>query len=141
MLNDNEHGMECLKRLNGKIIIVPGNHDTRTRVALYDTLPNVEVLKTNIKGLTGVGAAYFDYEKYRFYISHHPTETANMEKDLRLRGRLINLYGHTHQQTKFMGDAPYQYHVGLDAHNCTPVLLDDAIQDMKAKAIECISAI
>ena len=28
MLGDNAHGLDCLKRLNGKIFIVPGNHDT-----------------------------------------------------------------------------------------------------------------
>ena len=51
MLNDNDHGMECLRQLNGTIIIVPGNHDTDTRLALYATLPNVKVIQSGIEGL------------------------------------------------------------------------------------------
>jgi hypothetical protein len=29
------------------------------------------------------------------------------------------------------------YNVAQDAHNCFPVLLDDAIEDMKQKVKEC----
>ena len=31
------------------------------------------------------------------------------------------------------------YHVGLDSHNCYPVLLDDIIQEMKDKVKECLA--
>ena len=41
MLGDNEHGIECLKKLNGKIHILIGNHDTDTRIELYSQCPNV----------------------------------------------------------------------------------------------------
>ena len=40
-----------------------------------------------------------------------------------------------------MGDTPFMYHVGQDSHNCFPVLLDDAIQDMKNKVKECLEEI
>ena len=35
MLKDNEHGLECLKQLNGKKYFIIGNHDTNTRVNVF----------------------------------------------------------------------------------------------------------
>lgn len=137
MLKDNEHGMNCLRQLNGTIYIVPGNHDTSTRLKLYDTLENVHVLTSNVNGLK-VGAIYLKHNKYNFYLSHHPTMTSNLEKAPQLGLHLINLYGHTHQQKPFYNDIPYMFHVGMDSNNCTPVLLDDAIQMMKNEVHKCI---
>lgn len=137
MLKDNEHGMNCLRQLNGTIYIVPGNHDTSTRLKLYDTLENVHVLTSNVNELK-IGAIYLKYNKYNFYLSHHPTMTSNLEKAPYLGLHLINLYGHTHQQKSFYNDIPYMFHVGMDSNNCTPVLLDDAIQMMKDEVQKCI---
>ena len=129
MLGDNAYGIGCLEQLNGKIKIIPGNHDTTTRLSLYKLLDNVEVL-----GL----AEMIKYKKYNFYLSHHPTLTSNLEKAPYLRMHLINLYGHTHQQKQFYNDIPFMFHVGMDSNNCTPVLLDDAIELMKKETQKCI---
>lgn len=129
MLGDNNHGIECLKRLKGQIKIIPGNHDTNARIALYKKLPNIEVLGY---------AEMLRYKKYNFYLSHHPTMTSNLEKAPYLRMHLINLYGHTHQQSKFYMSMPYMFHAGMDSNNCTPVLLDDAIEMMKEETQKCI---
>ena len=129
MLGNNNYGIGCLALLNGHIKIIPGNHDTTTRLELYKELPNVEVL-----GL----AEMIKYKKYNFYLSHHPTLTSNLEKAPFLRMHLINLYGHTHQKNKFYQDTPYMFHVGMDSNNCTPVLLDDAIEMMKNETQKCI---
>ena len=129
MLGDNAYGISCLEQLNGQIKIIPGNHDTPTRLSLYKLLPNVEVL-----GL----AEMIKYKKYNFYLSHHPTMTSNLEKAPYLRMHLINLYGHTHQQKPFYQDIPFMFHVGMDSNNCTPILLDDAIELMKEETQKCI---
>ena len=129
MLGDNCYGMQCLSRLNGQIKIIRGNHDTDARWKLYSTLPNVECLGY---------AEVIKYKKYQFYLSHHPTMTSNLEKAPYLRMHLINLFGHTHQKGKFYNDIPFMFHVGLDAHNCVPVLLDDAIEMMKEETQKCI---
>ena len=129
MLGDNAYGISCLEQLNGQIKIIPGNHDTPTRLELYKNLPNIEVL-----GL----AEMIRYKKYNFYLSHHPTMTSNLEKAPYLRMHLINLYGHTHQQKLFYQDIPFMFHVGMDSNNCTPILLDDAIELMKKETQKCI---
>lgn len=132
MLNDNEHGLECVRRLNGHIKLILGNHDTDARKKLYETLPNVEVLGYS---------AMIKYKKYNFYLSHFPTLTANLDGSTHLRENILNLYGHTHQKTNFYEDRPFMYHVGLDSHHNTPVLLDDIIQDMKDKLNECLEMV
>ena len=129
MLGDNAYGIGCLADLNGNIKIIPGNHDTTTRLELYKKLPNVEVL-----GL----AEMIKYKKYNFYLSHYPTITSNLEKAPYLKMHIINLFGHTHQQNKFYMSMPYMFHVGMDSNNCTPVLLDDAIEMMKQETAICI---
>ena len=137
MLNDNDHGMECLRQLNGTIIIVPGNHDTDTRLALYATLPNVKVIQSGIEGLKAT-SVMLKYRKYNFYLSHQPTMTSNLDADPHLRANVLNLYGHTHQQSHFYEDRPYMFHAGLDSNNNTPVLLDDAIEMMKVEVQKCL---
>lgn len=138
MLGDNDHGMNCLRQLNGTIYIIPGNHDTSTRIKLYKTLENVRVLESEIPGLDAA-AATFKYKKYKFYLSHHPTMTSNLDADPHLKANLINLYGHTHQKKHFYEDRPYMLHVGLDSNNNTPILLDDAIQMMKDEIQNCFN--
>lgn len=129
MLGNNAYGLGCLAELNGHIKIIPGNHDTSTRLKLYEKVPDVEVLGY---------AEMLKYKKYSFYLSHHPTMTSNLEKDPCLRAHLINLFGHTHQQTPFYQDMPFMFHVGMDSNDCRPILLDDAIEKMQEETRKCI---
>lgn len=129
MLGDNDHGLECLSKLNGQIYILRGNHDTNTRVNLYTDCKNVFDC--------GDYARVIKHKGYHFYLSHYPTLTANLD-DRSLKQCVLNLFGHTHQQTNFYEDRPYMYHVGMDSHNCYPVLLDEVIEDIINKKKECI---
>lgn len=123
MLNDNEYGMKCLEQLNGNIKIVPGNHDTSKRLVLYQTLSNVEVLNL---------AEIIKFEKYNFYLSHHPTITSNLDFDKPLKARLINICGHCHTKDKFLDmDKGVIYHVEMDAHNCQPIKLETILTEIK----------
>ena len=124
MLNDNEKGIEYIKRLNGEICIVWGNHCTDARKELLSTLPNVIIL----------GYAHvFKYKKFSIYLSHYPTLTANYD-DRHLSQHVINLHGHTHQQANFLyPNNPFMYHVGVDSHNCTPVHIDEVMTDIRQR--------
>jgi calcineurin-like phosphoesterase family protein len=129
MLGDNQYGLECLRRLNGHLHIIFGNHDTPTRLKLYAELPNV-----TIEGW----ATMVHYRKYHFYMSHFPTNTANLEAES-LHQCTLNIAGHTHSKNEFREDVPMYFNAAADANNNTPVLLDDVIEKMKEKAKECIS--
>ena len=90
--------------------------------------------------IVGMGLVYlYKYNGYTFYMSHYPTITSNLEKGENLKRHVINLFGHTHQTTNFYNDIPFMYHVGVDSHNCTPILLDDIIEDIKKETDKCIS--
>ena len=122
-------GLEMIRALNGRLHLVRGNHDTDKRWEAYSKLPNV-VEQQN--------AIYLNYRKYHFYMSHYPTITSNLEKES-LHQCTINLYGHTHQKSKFYNDIPFMFCVCLDAHNNCLVNLDNAILDMKEEAQRCIN--
>lgn len=131
MLNDMEHGLEILRKLKGHIHIIRGNHDTDEKIKHYVELDNVVEV---------VAAAYLKAGKIPLYLSHFPTLVSN--KMLKKKSHpLVNLYGHTHQKTNFFddgfhGEQPFMYHVGVDSHNLTPVLLEDVIEEIKAKRNE-----
>ena len=127
MLNDNDYGLHCLNQLNGKIHIICGNHDTDTRAQLYDQCINV-VEVCSVKELK-IGKNYF-------WLCHYPTITANYDDNKPWAKHLINLYGHTHQKTKFYNDNPYMYCVCLDAHNNHPVELQTILTDIKNKKMQ-----
>jgi len=125
MLNDNFEGINCLRRLNGNIKIIFGNHDTDTRKDLYKELYNVEVLgyATMIKA-----------EGYTFYLSHYPTLTSNHDTDKPLKRQVINLCGHSHITDPFADfDKGLIYHCELDAHDNSPVSIEQIITDISKK--------
>ena len=110
-----------IKRLNGKLHLVRGNHDTDVRWELYKTLPNVVELENSI---------YLKYRKYHFYLSHYPSLTGNLEKES-LHQMTLNIYGHTHQR-------PYMFHAGVDSNDCYPVNIDKIILLMHEEMLKCI---
>lgn len=123
-----EGGVSYLSRLNGRITLIAGNHDTDRRLAAYGSLPNVERI------------AYADrirIGKRVFFLCHYPTMTGNMEAN---PGQVvINLHGHTHSKDRFYNDIPYMYNVGLDAHGMVPVGVDEVLCDFERKVEECLS--
>ena len=127
MLNDNEKGIECFKRLNGKIFLVIGNHETTARRHLLLT-----ECADKIDG--NVYAYVIKHGKFSLYLSHYPTLTANYSRDKYFNQNVINLHAHTHQTTNFLyPNNPFMYHVGVDSHNCTPVHIDEVMTDIRQR--------
>lgn len=127
MLGDNEHGIECLRRLNGNIHIMLGNHDTDTRKVLYESCFNVVEIAY---------AKEIKIGKNYFWLSHYPTITANYDDQKAWAKHLINLHGHTHSREKFYNNNPYMYNVGLDSHNNFPIEINEIINDIREKKIQ-----
>ena len=139
-LGNVEEGLKLIAKLNGYLHIMRGNHDTDKKVERYLELPNV------------VSVQHADVLKYRkaiFWLSHYPTITANYDDDKPWAQHLVCLFGHTHQTEPFyyldngnyyMGQHaipnPYMYNVGMDAHNCTPISIEEIIEDIRNKKQE-----
>lgn len=123
MLSDNVIGMECVKKLNGTIFYIWGNHDSDNRKAL--------LAENNINFRGGWYAYQFKYGKHSIYLSHYPTIASNYD-DKYFSQHVITLHGHTHQQANFLyPNNPFIYHVGVDSHNCTPVHIDEVMADIR----------
>lgn len=115
MMGDSSN-IEWIKKLNGTLGIIAGNHDTVKRLEEYCKLPNV---------------VYHGYAfllkkgKRNFYLSHYPTITKNGDAP----GIPWNLHGHTHSRERFC-ELDHCYNVNMDAHHCTPVSIDQIIYDI-----------
>ena len=124
-----DSNIDYVKRLNGKIHIVLGNHDTTNRERKYRELPNVvEVAEVGIR---------FRYGKYHFVLTHYPMLTGNLERES-LKQMTCNIYGHTHQKSKFYEDRPYMYCVCADANGGYPEEIEEIILEMNRKVKECL---
>lgn len=69
---------------------------------------------------------------YTFYMSHYPTLVSHEELKT-MKAAVINLFGHTHQNEHFYEEHPYMYCVCINAHDMSPVCLDDVIEEIKVQ--------
>lgn len=108
-----------LSRLNGRIILLRGNHDYSKRVAEYEK-----------GGVIVKDIEYISYKGLYFICSHIPIGNKEcMEHLIGANGEIWNLHGHTHQNTNF-GEVPHTYHVGVDSHNMMPISLKEVWRDI-----------
>lgn len=110
-----------LENLNGNIKFIIGNHDSDEKINYYKQIKNIEIIGY---------ATYLKYKKYRFYLSHYPTITSYAD-DKKLKSKVLNLYGHTHQTEKFYNNNYTMFHVGVDSNNLFPINIDDIIEEIK----------
>lgn len=117
-----------LNTLKGRIHLIIGNHDTPAKITEYTAWDNIVEIADALR---------VKYKKRTFFLCHYPTFTAGLEQDP--HRAVINIFGHTHSKEKFFEDRPYMYNVAADAHNCTPVSIEQVIEDFNAKVDECIA--
>lgn len=120
VLSDIDAGMEYVRRLNGKIHLIRGNHDTDKKVEVYRTSPNIVSIEW---------ATMIKYKKRHIFLSHCPSITRTPEETPNKQG-ILNFYGHTHQEDNFYSGNPYMYHVGMDSHNLTPISIDEILEEV-----------
>ena len=69
MLGNNEVGLDYIKKLKGNLHIVRGNHDTDTRMDLYNKCYNIVEISEG---------QFLQYNGHHFYLNHFPTYTSNL---------------------------------------------------------------
>lgn len=127
-----ENVQPFLNHLNGTIYLIKGNHDTDNKIEQYRHYPEKVVSIEDYNIL---------FYKGKFIVMNHYPVQGDSVKNNRLKNDgwknateffgqnyddCIYLYGHVH------GNAPcgmknHEFHVGVDANNLTPVLLDDIV--------------
>lgn len=121
---------EVLNKLNGRIHLVTGNHDTPSKITEYTSWNNIVEI---------VDALRIRYKKREFFLCHYPVLTASLEQDP--DKAVINLFGHTHSKDKFYEDRPYMYNVAVDANDNKPVEIEEILTAFNNKVKECISTL
>lgn len=121
---------EVLNKLNGRIHLVTGNHDTLSKITEYTSWNNIVEIADALR---------IRYKKREFFLCHYPVLTASLEQDP--DKAVINLFGHTHSKDKFYEDRPYMYNVAVDANDNKPVEIEEILTAFNNKVKECISTL
>ena len=117
--------VEKVNRLNGTIYIVCGNHDSEQKILDYTKCNNIQFTYDHNNNLIPTYSTMIRKGKRAFYLSHQPLIITGNIFHQDYLSRSISLHGHTHSKDRFEYFEYGCYNVALDAHNNTPVLLDD----------------
>lgn len=98
----------CLRRLNGRIILIRGNHDKQPNAGLFVAVHDVYQLK---------------HEHHRFWLSHYAHRTWPSKGH-----GTIHLYGHSHGT---LPDTDLSMDVGVDVNDFRPVSIDAIMERFK----------
>ena len=123
---DQDIALEYLSRLNGKIYITRGNHDSDAKVKKYLSLPNFDSEETDLETYSRM----VKVGKWRFYCCHWATRIGDFV-NARSSERRICLHGHTHSKDKFQFIEDCCYNVAMDAHNNRPVSAEEIQNDIR----------
>lgn len=106
---------ELIKQINGKKILIKGNHDKEFDESLFEGI--YDYLEINI-------------EEIPFVLMHYPIRSWN-----KMRRGSIQLHGHIHADETYnlknRENGIYQYDVGVDANNYYPVSAKQIIDFFK----------
>lgn len=125
ILINKEKGIEYLNKLNGKLYLVIGNHDTDNKIKLYKQCKNVQAVEF---------AYRLKYRKWRFFLTHYPSITDSYGDGTTPREHTYNLCGHTHTKNMFQDwDKGCIVHVEMDTNNCKPWDIEEIIDKIKER--------
>ena len=103
-----------LPRLNGKIHLIRGNHDTRTKLEVYKQYPDKVV---EIKEV-----AYLPYNGLFFVLCHFPlTNEEFLSMVNEDNSEVVIVHGHIHSKGPFMNKDNHTFNVSADVINFTPI--------------------
>lgn len=126
-----------LNQLKGMIYLITGNHDSNSKLKLYEDSDKVVVL-----GDYNV----FYYDGHYIVMNHYPIAGDNTTRQLHLdcegwkqatdffkyrQFSSIYLYGHVHSAK--VNEPWNSFHVGVDTNNLKPVLLDSIVDKWEEK--------
>lgn len=103
---------EILARLNGHIVLVRGNHDTKAKLAQYAKFPE----KIEVKDI-----AFLSYGGLYFVMCHFPLTSpeflAMVQQD---NSEVVVLYGHVHDKVPFFTEENHTFNVSADVVGFIP---------------------
>lgn len=112
-----------LNALNGHIVLVRGNHETKRKLAIYEQYPE----KIEVHDIQ-----YLSYNGLFWVLCHFPmTDEAFLDMVVQDNSEVVVVHGHTHDKDPFFTEHNHVFNVSADVTNFTPVLLDDMYRKVK----------
>lgn len=104
-----------LTKLNGHIVLVRGNHDTKRKLAIYAQYPEkIEVHDIFYKEFGGLWMV----------MCHFPmTDDGFLDMVVQDNSEVVVLHGHVHDKNPFFNEKNHVFNVSADVVNFTPVPL------------------
>lgn len=104
---------QILNSLNGHIVLVRGNHETKRKLAIYEQYPE----KIEVKDI-----AYLSFGGLYFVMCHFPmTDEAFLDMVVQDNSEVVVVHGHTHDKDPFFTEKNHVFNVSADATNFAPV--------------------
>lgn len=110
-LGDTVEGINLVHKLNGKIRLAIGNHDTDARLKELGLLSNIEDIQFGYR---------LKMEKSTFLLTHYPQFTGNYDNS-----KTYSIHGHTHLPSYFMEGYDLTFNVSCEAIYCLPLNIED----------------
>lgn len=105
-----------VKRLNGNIILVRGNHETPRKLSVLAQYPDKIIIKD---------LAYLPYKGLFFVMCHFPmTNPDYLDMVLRDNSEVVTIHGHVHDKVPFFTPDYHSFNVSVDVTNFQPVPID-----------------
>lgn len=133
-----EKNLQLFSDLPGRKLFIPGNHDkifssTNNAARIEKYTPMYENVGFTILPENTSVSIETKHGSQEVLLSHFPyTGDSHSETDRYAKNRYHNkglpiIHGHTHSRNKTNPDNVLEYHVGVDAHNFTPVHEEEII--------------
>lgn len=107
-----------LTRLNGKIHLIRGNHDTKNRLEYFKE-----------KGIDIHDIYYLPYKGRYFILCHFPIASKEfINLVIKDNSEVVCCYGHIHSNAE-KGYVNGTYHVGVDTNELTPIDLEQLYKE------------
>jgi len=113
VMHESENIPPILNQLNGHIILIRGNHDTKRKLSVLAQYPE----KIEVRDIS-----YIPYKGLYFVASHFPmTNTDFLDMVVEDNSEVTIVHGHVHDKTPFFTPQYHSFNVSCDVTDFTPV--------------------
>lgn len=128
VMHESENIPPILEQLNGHIVLVRGNHDTKRKLSVFAQYPD----KVEIRDI-----AYITYKGLFFVASHFPmTNTDFLDMVFQDNSEVVVVHGHVHDKTPFFTPNTHSFNVSCDVTDFTPVPISKMYHMVKQHFVE-----
>lgn len=126
---DVESLSEIISQLNGRIVLIRGNHDTSTKINLYNIYFGNKIVVKDID--------HFAYKGLYFILCHFPIVNEEFQRLLtKHNSEIVLLHGHVHNEAPFYQKETHSFNCSVDVTDFTPISIDKIYKLIKQDFIK-----